>query len=167
MRLLLLFIFLTSMNSFSQKKWDNLTQDDKSEILNDLEYNSTDLPVGLKVLNVAENYEKTDKKTSLRIKKFIKKSLSTFENEVSRESIEQTDYLTYGEEEVIYFGILLNEKFEILGANLIVYQDGREENGEESDVNWTVSIRLDEHGEIFKDESGNAYDELYFEWSGY
>ena len=145
--------------------WSLLTQDEKAEILTF----ESDLPTGLKTVEYVGfgmSYDES-KITDEAHKAFIAKMIATFEREVSKEEIEQSEYQADGEPRLSELYLLVTENGQILGGKVSFYQNGVDQEGEEGDINWQASVRMDENAEPFKNQDGVTYDDLYFEWSGH
>ncbi|MGH1467976.1 MAG: hypothetical protein ACRBBP_03720 [Bdellovibrionales bacterium] len=161
-------IFFSIFSYGSGKTWDELSLSDQADILYNLDYFSPDDELkGVQVINLLTEGEFIAEEVSEEYRAVAKIALETFDDEVSRESIEQSPYSTYGDEEVIEFYLLTDVSGKILGGTVSFYQDGRDQDGEDSDVNWSATMRLDADGKPFKDENGYSVDEMRFEWSGH
>jgi hypothetical protein len=151
----------------------NLTKDEQAQILLDLDYlPQGELPLDTKTINYLDSTvtalsAKDLKINNLKHKSYIEKIISVFESEVSREDIEQSEYSAYGESEITALYLLVDDLDNILGSVLAFYQDGRDQDGEEADVNWQARVRFDSQGDVFLNDDDEPYDELYFEWSGH
>ncbi len=167
---LLILCLALSSKAFA-KTWDSMSLDDRAEILSDLEYISDeDLPENSEVIRYvdAELVLAGDliiPNPDHRI--YIEKIIEVFEDEVSREDIEQSEYSAFGDPQISLLYLLIDHSGAIVGALLGFYQDGRDIDGEDSDVNWSAYVRFNSEGEILSDENSQTYDELYFEWSGH
>lgn len=167
--------------SFSQTKalaecahprdsWNHLDRATQADILQSLDYlDKAELPLGTSVAAYTDfhNASTASKISNKTHQEYVKKIISVFDREVSREEIEQSPFQTYGDEQIPGIYLLVDCNQEILGALLYKYQDGRDEDGNEGDINWSASARFDQDGELFVDEHGKPYDDLYFEWSGH
>jgi hypothetical protein len=165
MKLLIwIFIALGSHAASAQSQnWSDLSKGQQSELLYDLEYLDEDeLPSETIVIDLLEELE-----VYPQFELFMKSASARFNVEVDRESIEQSPYRSFGEEELLTFYILVDANQEILGAYAYFKQDGRDENGNEGDINWSASVRFDQEAQFFTDENGQRVDELRFEWSGH
>lgn len=156
-----------------ESKWASLSLNEQAEILYDLDiYSDDDLPQGVRIvdllkdLNVDYNFT-VEMINNEKYRAFAKKVLTTFENEVDREAIAQSYYNSFNEAYPIEFLLLVDVKGEVVAGNLRMFQDGRDENGEEADINWQAAIRFNNDGGLFLDENGHPYDDLYYEWSGH
>jgi hypothetical protein len=158
--------FVAEANCDAQLQvWNNLTLDQKAEVLTF----ESDLPSGLKMIEYANFYTEFDesKVTDEAHKAFIAKMIATFDREVSKEEIEQSDYQKDGVPMISGLYLLLAENGQILGGKISYRQNGLDQEGEEGDINWQASVRMDESAEPFKNLDGVTYDDLYFEWSGH
>jgi hypothetical protein len=165
--LITLFCFLLTSTAWSVN-WADLSVEDQAEILYDLSYyvdfdEAED--VEIYKVNVDNLTLYSDYKG--KYESYISKLLNTFINKVDTEAIDQSPYLTSGEPEVTSITLLVNLNDEVVGAEIRVYQEGTFEDGEESDINWTASLRADKNAQVLRDENGNPFDDLYFEWSGF
>jgi len=161
MKAFLLIIICLLSASAENITWDEMSKTDKYDVLWELDYTPQDqLPADTKSINLLKELS-----TYPEHQAYFDAALITLD-EIDRESIEQSPYSTHGPEELIEFIILLKNN-EVLGARIYMYQDGRDENGEDSDVNWGASVTLGSDADFFKDENGEAFDDLRFEWSGH
>lgn len=165
------FLAFSSRADLSAKTWKDLSLDQQAELLLDLEYtDESDLPKGVSVINyLPSSSVKTEdlKVTNPVHQNYIKKILQVFEDEVSREDIEQSEYSAFGDAEISELYLIVDANQNILAGILGMYQDGRDQDGNDSDVNWQSRVRFDANGEILIDDNGQTYDELYFQWSGH
>ena len=165
------FFAFSSHADLSAKSWAELSLDQKAELLLDLEYlDESDLPKDVSLINyLPSSSVKTEdlKVANSAHQNYIEKILQVFEDEVSREDIEQSEYSAYGDAEISELYLIVDANQNILAGFLGMYQDGRDQDGNDSDVNWQARVRFDANGEILKDERGQTYDELYFQWSGH
>lgn len=175
---ILLFTFFYSFFAHSvEPSWDSMSLDEQAGLLENLDYiDESEIPKNLKVINYLDssfilNSKLTSfedlKITNPKHKVYIEKILQVFEDEVSREDIEQSEYSAFGDPQISTLYLLIDQNDQIVGALLGFYQDGRDQQGEDSDVNWSAQVRFDSNAEVFTDENGQTYDELYFEWSGH
>jgi hypothetical protein len=168
---IVLFFFQQSHANPSALTWQSLSLDQQAELLLDLEYiDEAELPKDITVLNYhSSSFTPVE---DLRItnpvhQAYVDQILGVFESEVSRESIEQSEYSAFGDSQISELYLILDTDGNIVAAILGMYQDGRDQDGNDSDVNWSARVRFNEEAEILKDDRGQTYDELYFEWSGH
>ncbi len=150
--------------------WGNLSRTVQAEILNELEYIADeDLPLETSVIRYTELGFDFDRSliAAPEHKLYFEKIMVTFDREVSREGIEQSPFVAHGKEEVTSLFLLVNLDGRILGSLMHKSQDGRDENGEDGDISWSAAVRFDPAGGLFRDDGGNPFDDLYFEWSGH
>lgn len=150
------------------QKWGELSLDEQADILYELDYLEDGTVPGTTVVNLVSS----GKVSFLDIqdieqRKLAEKIIIFFEREVDRESIDQSPYATYGEPRLVGFYFLLNSLGQVLAGSISFFQDGRDEDGEEADINWRASMRFDSEGKPFVNENGEYYDDLRFEWSGH
>lgn len=171
----ILFLFLACLSTqaqaaaAAQKPWSQWSQEEKADLYMDLDYSDEgDVPAGFKIIDLKKdgnfNVELMEDKAQ---KVFAKTVLRHFDNKFSREDIEQSEYSKYGDEEVMDFLLVIDNMGCIVGGMLRVYQDGRDQDGNDSDVNWQAVYRFDGNGDPLLDENGHEYDEMYFSWSGH
>jgi len=143
----LILIILTlsvSISSAMTTDWSELSKSDQYEILLDLEsHGEEDLPNKSVVINMLDDTKKNSDLLAYR-----DLTLAKFESEVDRESIDQSPYSTYGDKRILSFYILTDAHQKILGAYIYLYQDGRDEDGNEGDINWGASARFDHNGDF-------------------
>ncbi len=163
----LFFSIIISMTVSAQSQWEQLSRDDQAEFLTDLEYKQTDTLPGLKVLCLGDEDKFSLQDIPRNFRDFVEKVFETSDEEISRESIEQSDYEAYGDEEILSLCLLLGENEEVLGGAIGFYQDGRDEDGQEGDINWQANLIFDQNAEVFRNSDGQAYSDLYFDWSGH
>ncbi len=157
--------------SKSSQKWESLSLSDQAELLSELEYlQGNELPRNTKLVSYVQK-NKTFELNQIKNKAhklYVEKAILRFDESVSREELEQTHFTLYGEE--IFRGIDLlvscDEKV-ILGGVIHKFQDGRNENGQEEDINWSAMVRFDQNAEILKNQSGQPFDDLSFSWTGH
>lgn len=178
----IIFIFVfTFFYSFvihsAQVSWDSMSLDEQANLLENLDYiDESQLPKNLKIINYLDSSFVLNSKltsfedlkiTNPKHKAYIEKIIQVFEDEVSREGIEQSEYSAFGDPQISTLYLLVDESEDVVAALIGFYQDGRDQEGEESDVNWSAQVRFNSKAEVFADENDQAYDELYFEWSGH
>lgn len=160
-------IFFSIFSYGVERTWDELSKSDQADILYDLSYSSGDDLVGVQVIDLLTEENFVIENVPKEYREVVKIALETFDNEMSRESIEQSPYSTYGDEELIELYVLVNKAGVVLGGIISAYQDGRDQDGNDSDVNWSATMRFDGEGKPFEDENGYSVDEMNFEWSGH
>ena len=150
------------MTSIYSSEWNNLPRSEQSEILLDLEYSSA--PAGTEkiiLINSASEAIPTDATYQGSYQVYINNMIEEYRDKVSTEGIEQSPYPFYGAPIIKELILLIetNSK-KVLGANMYVFQDGRDEDGEEADVNWGLNFQTDENAQALEDF-------YYFEWTGH
>lgn len=158
------FIILILTGSIYATTWDQLSLEQQNELIVDLEYASA--PAGTKIIQLVGYGVEIDsvsieKPYSGPYQNYINGMIKSFYREVSWEEIEQSEYQSYGDAEITGLWIITDETTQkIIGANMSVYQDGRDQDGEEADVNWSVQFHTNQELEPIEDI-------YYFEWSGH
>ena len=169
MKGIFLILFLVS-NAFSVPSlWSDMSLEQRALILDELEYiDDSELPFESNVLSLVENWKfDLNSIESKPLKTLAENVLATIESEISREAIEQSYYYSEGPIEITSFYVLLNSKGEALGGYVSVYQAGVDEDGNDSDISWSSSIRFNSTGGLFLNSNGDPVDDLYYEWSGH
>ncbi len=155
----------------AKNKWSELSLEQKANLLLELEYiEEANLPKDIKIINYAAKGDLDTKSLNITNKVhhvYVQSLLEAFEDKVSRESIEQSEYSEYGESVITSLYLIIDNSGVVIASVLEMFQDGRDQDGNESDVNWRALVRFDQNGDVLLDESGQPFDELYFEWSGH
>lgn len=169
----LIYMVLTSSMALAQTTgtWNTLDRDTQADILKELDYlTEKDLPDGTEILNLADWQTKDfdiSKIENETYRNYVIGIIDVFDDQVSREQIEQSPFSAYGDPKLSNLQLLLDSKGEVLGASLGFYQDGRDEEGEAGDINWQAHVIFDGKGKIFSNDNGEPYNDLYYEWSGH
>jgi hypothetical protein len=158
--LLLASFLITSI--YSSDDWNNLPRSEQTEILLELEY--INAPVGTEkvvLINSASDAIPVDETYQGSYQDYINNMIEEYHDKVSTEGIEQSPYPSYGAPVITELILLIDANSKkVLGANMYVFQDGRDEDGAEADVNWGVNFQTDENAQALEDF-------YYFEWTGH
>lgn len=165
-----IFLFFAPfLTHAEQRDWSEWAQQEIADLYFDLDSTpEEDLPQGFKVLDLVENREfSINNIKDPKQRQLANTVLTHFDRLYSREAMEQSPYQTYGKEQVLEFLFLINENGKVVGGVLWMYQDGRDEDGNESDINWQAIYRFDQTGAPLLDDNGVPFDDFYFAWSGF
>jgi len=149
--------------------WTELSVDQKASYLEELYYYGDGgsvegvRPISIKTEKLLLNSPYRGKYSS-----YINKLFSTFKKEVDREAIEQYDgeLLAIGPR-VTTLILIIDSYQKVLASVISTQQEGLDPEGNSGDISWSAWLRADQNAHVLRNRSGRAYDDLYYEWSGY
>lgn len=151
------------------EKWRDLSQDQKASYLEELYYYSDGLGVeDVKVISLESSHLLLRSRYEGKYSDYINKLFSTFRKNVDREAIEQYEGQALDEGPVVSTLILVvDDNQNILASVISAIQNGVDAEGNAGDISWSAWLRGDQNARVFRSLSGQVYDILYYEWSGY
>lgn len=150
-------------------KWGELGQDQKASYLEELYYYSDGLGVeDVEVISIDTDNLLLNSRYHGKYSHYINKLFEVFQKNVDREAIEQFEGAPLAQgPEVSSLILVIDSDQNIIGSVLAAIQRGVDEQGDTGDISWSAWLRADENAQVLKNNLGQVYDDLYYEWSGY